>query len=31
LIENNYDENTKQIAIPKALQKYFDKNLINID
>ena len=31
LIENNYDENTKQIAIPKALQRYFDKNLINID
>ena len=31
LIENNYDENTKQIAIPKALQKYFDKNIINID
>ena len=31
LIENNYDENTKQIAIPKALQNYFDKNVINID
>ena len=31
LIENNYDENTKQIAIPKALQRYFDKNVINID
>ena len=31
LIENNYDENTKQIAIPKALQKYFDENVINID
>jgi len=31
LIENNYDENTKQIAIPKALQRYFDKNIINID
>ena len=31
LIENNYDENTNQIAIPKALQRYFDKNIINID
>ena len=31
LIENNYDENNKQIAIPKALQRYFDKNVINID
>ena len=31
LIENNYDENTKKIVIPKALQKYFDKNEINID
>ena len=31
LIENNYDENTNQIAIPQALQRYFDKNVINID
>lgn len=31
LIENNYCKNTKQIVIPNALQKYFDKNVINID
>jgi seryl-tRNA synthetase len=31
LIENNYDQDTKQIAIPRELQKYFNKNVINID
>ena len=31
LIENNYDQDTKQIAIPGELQKYFNKNVINID
>ena len=28
LIENNYDANKKQIEIPKALQKYFNKDSI---
>ena len=30
LIENNYDSDKKLISIPKALQKYFDKDHINI-
>ncbi len=30
LIENNYDSDKKLISIPKALQKYFDKDYINI-
>ncbi len=29
LIENNYDENTKKISIPKALTKYFGANSIS--
>ena len=30
LIENNYDAEKKQISIPKALQKYFDKNHVSL-
>ena len=30
LIENNYDSDKKLISIPKALQKYFDNDHINI-
>ena len=30
LIENNYDAEKKHISIPKALQKYFDKNHISL-
>ena len=30
LIENNYDQDKEQIIIPKALLKYFDKNIISL-